>query len=130
MVLSAYRRDDYADPVGFVTQLGVVLETYPRWIVQYVTDPKTGIQRKSTFPPSLAEVVKACEELYAPTRYAREWDARAQTQPAERAALPAPKARAPRGRIVTYREVEEIEQSKKVHVFGAFDHDRQATYRG
>lgn len=59
--MSAYRRDDYADPVAFVTQLGAVLERYPADIVKHVTDPYTGLQRTLKFPPSIAEVVEACD---------------------------------------------------------------------
>jgi hypothetical protein len=61
MLLSAYRRDDYADPDSFVAQLGMVLGEYPDEIVDYVTDPLTGIQRRQKFPPNLQEVVEACE---------------------------------------------------------------------
>jgi hypothetical protein len=62
MLLSAYRRDDYADPDSFVAQLGIVLAEYPDEIVDYVTDPRTGIQRRQKFPPNLQEVGEACEE--------------------------------------------------------------------
>lgn len=62
MLLSAYRRDDYADPDSFVAQLGIVLNAYPDEVVDYVTDPLTGIQRRQKFPPNLQEVVEACDE--------------------------------------------------------------------
>jgi hypothetical protein len=61
MLFSAYRKDDYHDPEGFLAQLGAILERYPPAVVEYVTDPMTGIQRRQTFPPSIAEVVSACE---------------------------------------------------------------------
>lgn len=61
MIFSAYRRDEFADPDGFVLQLGLVLERYADTVIQTVTDPRTGIQRRSKFPPSIAEVVEACE---------------------------------------------------------------------
>lgn len=51
--------------MGFVTQLGAILERYPDEVVEYVTDPMTGIQRKVKFPPSIAEVVEACDERVA-----------------------------------------------------------------
>jgi hypothetical protein len=45
-----------------MASLGMVLEQYPSDVVEYVTDPRTGIQRNKTFPPSIAEIVSACEE--------------------------------------------------------------------
>lgn len=61
MIFSAYRRDDFADPDSFVFQLGAVLEKYEDAVIQYVCDPRTGIQRRCKFPPSIAEVVEAAE---------------------------------------------------------------------
>lgn len=61
MLLSAYRRDDYAAPKGFVAQLGAVLEKYPTQVVEVITSPITGLQRRLKFPPSIAEVVEACD---------------------------------------------------------------------
>lgn len=64
-ILSAYRRDDYADPDSFNSQLGVILERYPPCVVEHISHPLTGIQRKSVFPPSIAEIVKACDDRLA-----------------------------------------------------------------
>lgn len=61
MLLSAYRRDDYADPKAFILQLGTVLQQYPAHVVERVTSPLTGLQRKLKFPPTLQEVVEACD---------------------------------------------------------------------
>lgn len=61
MIFSAYRRDDFADPDSFVLQLGAVLEKYDDVVIQYVCDPRTGIQRRCKFPPAIAEIVEACE---------------------------------------------------------------------
>src|SRR5216684_3461108 len=59
MLFCAYRADQYADE-----------------IVVYVTDPRTGVQRGSVFPPTIAEVVRACDahnaELQRIERY-RNW---------------------------------------------------------
>lgn len=60
-LFSAYRKDEYADAKGFLVQLGTILEEYTDPIVEYVTHPSTGIQRRLKFPPSLAEVVEACD---------------------------------------------------------------------
>lgn len=60
LIFSAYRRDEWQDPEGFIVQLGLNLEKFPQEVVEYVTDPVTGIQTRSKWPPSLAEVVEAC----------------------------------------------------------------------
>lgn len=59
-LFAAYRRDDFADPEGFVVQLGTVLEAYPEDVIVEITSPRTGLQRRCKFPPSIAEVVEAC----------------------------------------------------------------------
>lgn len=61
ILVSAYRRDDFSDPEGFAVQVGMVLAAYPDCIVETVTSPLTGIQRRCIFPPSIAEIVSACE---------------------------------------------------------------------
>lgn len=61
MIFSAYRRDDFADADGFAVQLGMVLERFEDCVIHAVTDPITGVQRKYKFPPSIAEIVDACE---------------------------------------------------------------------
>lgn len=43
----------------------MVLEGYSDAIISEVTDPRTGIQRRSKFPPTIAEVVEACTEEVA-----------------------------------------------------------------
>jgi hypothetical protein len=62
LLFSAYRRDDFADPEGFVAQLGVILCDYPEEVVIYVTSPKTGLQRRSKWPPTISEIIEACEQ--------------------------------------------------------------------
>lgn len=87
MLFSAYRRDEYADPDGFVAQLGLVLEGYDEATIIAVTDPRTGIQRRSKWPPTIAEVVEACEaETVA--RATRERYAKIPTPNFERVYLP------------------------------------------
>jgi hypothetical protein len=61
-LFSAYRRDDFSDPEGFVAQLGTILTDFPEEVVNYVTSPKTGLQRRSKWPPTISEVLTACEE--------------------------------------------------------------------
>ena len=61
-LFSAYRSADFADPEGFVAQLGTVLSEFSEEVVVYVTSPRTGLQRRSKWPPTLSEVLEACEE--------------------------------------------------------------------
>lgn len=61
VLFSAYRRDDFADPDGFLAQLNIVLEGYPDAIISEITSPRTGLQRRVKFPPTIAEVVEACD---------------------------------------------------------------------
>lgn len=76
MLFSAYRTDQYADPDGFLTSLGAVLEQYPNEVIIYVTDPRTGVQRGQKWPPTIAEIVEACDnraaELHRYDRF-RNW---------------------------------------------------------
>lgn len=60
-LFAAYRRDEFADPDGFVVQMGLVLQDYADEVIMAVTSPKTGIQRRLKWPPSIAEVVEACD---------------------------------------------------------------------
>lgn len=61
-VFASYRIDQFADPEGFKVALGAVLEQYPDEVIAYVCDPRTGIQRRSKFPPTISEMVEACDE--------------------------------------------------------------------
>lgn len=61
----AYRTDQYADPEGFMVSLGAVLEQFPDEVITYVTSPRTGIQRRLKWPPTINEIVEACEEQIA-----------------------------------------------------------------
>lgn len=64
-VYGSYRKDDFADPDSFLAQLGMVLERYPDQIIRDITSPLTGVQRRSKFPPTIAEVVVMCDEEVA-----------------------------------------------------------------
>jgi hypothetical protein len=62
MLFSSYRKDQYDDPDSFMLQLGMVLEQYPDEVCRFVTDPRTGIQRRIKWPPTISEIVEACDE--------------------------------------------------------------------
>jgi hypothetical protein len=84
LLFGAYRRDEFADPENFIQQLGMILERYDDQVIEHVTNPRTGIQRKCRFPPSIAEIVEACDAEHHSHTYAAQWDARAQEQLRER----------------------------------------------
>lgn len=60
MILSAYRKADYHNPEAFMMQVAINLRTVPKEIIEYVSAPETGIQRRLQWPPTLAEIVEAC----------------------------------------------------------------------
>jgi len=45
-----------------MASLGAVLEEFPDEVIIYITDPRTGIQRRSKWPPTISEVLTACED--------------------------------------------------------------------
>jgi hypothetical protein len=88
-ILSSYRRDDFADPDGFLVQLGTVLERYDDKVIEAVTSPVTGIQRTCKWPPSIAEFVEFAEEHIRRSTFSSTWDARSRAQLKERAEIEA-----------------------------------------
>lgn len=65
ILFSAFRADQYSDPDGYMISLGMVLEQYPDDVVVYITDPRTGVQRHLKWPPTISEVVEACDNRIA-----------------------------------------------------------------
>src|SRR5262245_11889417 len=80
MVFGSYRKDDFADPEGFLVQLGMVLERYDDKIIETVTSPLSGIQRECKFPPSIAEFVEFCDETQRRLNWATEYNKRTAEQ--------------------------------------------------
>jgi hypothetical protein len=89
MVLSSYRRDDFADPAGYAVQLAMVLERYGDDVIQAVTSPTTGIQRTCKFPPTIAEFVEFIDEHVRRSTYTAKYEAQSQKQLKERTELDA-----------------------------------------
>lgn len=61
MLFSAYRLDQYADSEGFIAQVAAIMSEYSHEVVVYVTDIKTGIQRRSKWPPTINELGDALD---------------------------------------------------------------------
>jgi hypothetical protein len=66
LLVGCYRREDFSDPEIAFRAFVSVLARYPEDIVIKVTEPATGIPSKLKWPPSIAEVVDACNEAMAP----------------------------------------------------------------
>jgi hypothetical protein len=80
-MFGCFRTGQANDPDLYVAGIAAVLAEYPRKVIDFVTDPRTGLPRKLSFLPSIAEVSGACDEEMAPIsrerrRAARELEAK------------------------------------------------------
>lgn len=82
MIFTAYRTDQYPDPDGYMVSLGAVLEQYPDDVVMYVSDPRTGIQRASKWPPTINEIVSALDTRVADLRRKERFENWGKNEPA------------------------------------------------
>lgn len=60
LMFSCYRKDEAHDPEIYCAAVAATLADFPRQVVDYVTDPRTGIPSESKFLPNVAEVRAAC----------------------------------------------------------------------
>jgi hypothetical protein len=60
LLFGCYRRGDANDPDTYCTAVAAVLASFPQHVVEYVTDPRTGIPGIEQWLPSVAEVKQAC----------------------------------------------------------------------
>jgi hypothetical protein len=80
-MFGCFRKGEANDPELYVAAVAAVLGEYPRKVIDYVTDPRTGLPRKVDFHPTIAEISRACELEMTPIaheqrRAARELEAR------------------------------------------------------
>jgi hypothetical protein len=61
LMFACYRREDAASPEDYAAAITMILSEYPRVIVEYVTDPRTGIQSRLDFPPTVKQMRDCCE---------------------------------------------------------------------
>ncbi len=66
LLVGCYRREDFADVEIAGRAFVSVLLRYPESVVTAITEPATGIPSKLKWPPSIAEVVEACDKAMAP----------------------------------------------------------------
>jgi hypothetical protein len=118
LLFSAYRKDDYNDPQGFVMQLGAILEAFPVEVVEYITSPMTGIQRRLKFPPSLAEIVEACQAEMAHLEKVRKYSS-----------MPPPLPRLPKPKYSADQSYEAMTK-KYGRPIGVFEPGRRIPYEG
>lgn len=60
LILSAYRKDEVADPDGWVKGAALLLEDYSEAVILNISNPKNGIQTQLKFFPTHAELKEAC----------------------------------------------------------------------
>lgn len=60
MLFSCYRKDEAHDPETYCAAVAATLSEFDRQVVDYVTDPRTGLPSESKWLPNIAEVRAAC----------------------------------------------------------------------
>lgn len=61
MLFGCYRKGDANDPEIYTAAIAATLADFAPEVVQYATDPRTGIASKVKFLPTVAEVREFCE---------------------------------------------------------------------
>lgn len=61
LMFGCYRRAEASDPEIYAAATAAVLSEYPQEVIDYITDPRTGIPSTSQWLPSVFEVRKACK---------------------------------------------------------------------
>jgi hypothetical protein len=62
ILFGCYRRGEANDPDTYVAAITAVLAEYDTETIKHVTDPRTGLPRKTNFLPTIPELDKACVE--------------------------------------------------------------------
>jgi hypothetical protein len=60
LMFGCYRKGDANDPETYCAAVAAVLSRYSQDVVEYVTDPRTGLPGSCKWLPSVAEVKEAC----------------------------------------------------------------------
>ena len=61
-MFGCYRKAEASDPEVYAAATAAVLSEYSRDIIEYITDPRSGLPSKSQWLPSVYEVRRACDE--------------------------------------------------------------------
>jgi hypothetical protein len=86
LLFGCYRRGDANDPETYSAAVTAILTRFPQHVVEYVTDPRTGIPSDAQWLPSVAEVKQACIKRQAYLDRLEDFDRRFAKRPT--AALP------------------------------------------
>ena len=62
MLFQCYRKDEVHDSEVYVAAVAATLSEWPKAVIDYVTDPRTGIPSESKWVPNVAEVRAACSK--------------------------------------------------------------------
>lgn len=62
MLFGCYRKAEANDPEVLTAAIAAILSEYPADVVEFVTDPRTGLPSTSKWLPSVFEVREACEK--------------------------------------------------------------------
>ncbi len=60
-MFGCYRKSEASDPEIYAAATAAVLSEYSREVVDYVTDPRTGLPSRLKWLPSVFEVREACD---------------------------------------------------------------------
>ena len=66
ILLGCYRTGDANDPETYIAAITAALARYPEQIITSVTHPVSGLPSKTSWLPTIKEVVDACDAEYAP----------------------------------------------------------------
>lgn len=75
-MFGCYRRGDANDPDTYCAAVAATLSRFPQAVVEYVTDPRTGIPGSIAWLPSVAEVKSACMSRQSYVDKIADYDAR------------------------------------------------------
>lgn len=82
-MFACYRKDDANNPETYCAAAAAILgDGYSREIVDYVTDPRTGIPSRLKFLPTVAEIRDACDARAAFVDRLNRYDGLKPTAPA------------------------------------------------
>jgi hypothetical protein len=62
MLFGCYRKAEANDPEVLSAAIAATLSEFPEEIIEYVTDPRTGLPATSKWVPSVFEVREACQK--------------------------------------------------------------------
>jgi hypothetical protein len=62
LMFGCYRKSEASDPEVYAAATSAILSEYPQEVIDYITDPRTGLPSRSQWLPSVFEVRRACDD--------------------------------------------------------------------